>query len=252
MDLITSLPRTKDGFDARSSWWWTGVSKMIHCIPTTTKVTAPELAKLFFDNIFKYHGLPSVIVSDRDPRFTGNFWRALFASVGTRLAMSTSRHPQTDGQTERANRSLEEMLRSYVSRRTDDWSEKLSALEFAYNNHQQASTGALSILPELHTAPSDPGDFGSCGINRRYQQPCSFWRHSIRRFVTARRTCSGREIGKLNMRTNDGDIWSSRLGRRSCFVQTMSDSERAVAAEKLQEIYSGPFIVTEKNISRQL
>jgi hypothetical protein len=84
--------------------------------------------------------MPQVLVSDRDPRFTGRFWQRLFERTGTRLNMSTARHPETDGQTERANRTLEEMLRAYVSPYQDDWDEHLLAVEFAYNSAEHAST----------------------------------------------------------------------------------------------------------------
>jgi len=244
MDLITSLPRTKDGFDAIFVVV-DRLSKMIHCIPTTTKVTAPELAKLFFDNIFKYHGLPSVIVSDRDPRFTGNFWRALFASVGTRLAMSTSRHPQTDGQTERANRSLEEMLRSYVNRRTDDWSEKLSALEFAYNNHQQASTGHSPFFLNYGQHPATPA---TLAVRHQPAVPAALQfletlDQALRDSKENLQRARDRQAKYANQRRRHLEL---EVGQK---VMLRADNVRqraGVAAEKLQEIYSGPFIVKEK------
>src|SRR3954453_1588809 len=96
--------------------------------------------KIFFDHIFHLHGLPTSIVSDRDAKFTSRFWQSLFRTLGTRLAMSTAFHPQTDGQTERANCTLEDMLRAYISYRQDDWDTLLPAAEFACNNAPNAST----------------------------------------------------------------------------------------------------------------
>ncbi len=136
MDLITQLPRTTSGHDAIVVFV-DKYSKMVHYAPTTTTVTAPQLAKLFFQHVVRHHGVPTAIVSDRDPRFTSNFWRALWQQLGTRLAMSTAYHPQTDGQTERANRTLEDMLRAYVNYRSDEWDEHLIAAEIAYNNSKQ-------------------------------------------------------------------------------------------------------------------
>jgi transposase InsO family protein len=78
-------------------------------------VTAPQLASIFVEHVFKLHGLPLSIISDRDPRFTSKFWKALFKRLGTQLRMSTSHHPETDGQTERTNRTVEEMLRAFVN-----------------------------------------------------------------------------------------------------------------------------------------
>jgi hypothetical protein len=140
MDLITQLPRSRNGFDAIFVVV-DKYSKMIHCIPTTTTVTAVQIARIFFREIVRHHGLPSSIISDRDPRFTSSFWTELWKQIGTTLAMSTAYHPQTDGQTERANRTIEDMLRAYVEKRQTDWDEHLTAIEIAYNNSKQASTG---------------------------------------------------------------------------------------------------------------
>ena len=140
MDLITQLPRTASGHDAIVVFV-DKLSKMVHYAPSTTSVTAPQLARLFFDVVVRHHGVPVSIVSDRDARFTSLFWRALWQQLGTRLAMSTAYHPQTDGQTERANRTLEDMLRAYVTYRQTDWDQHLTAAEIAYNNSVQASTG---------------------------------------------------------------------------------------------------------------
>ncbi|KAE8908122.1 hypothetical protein PF003_g7981 [Phytophthora fragariae] len=90
-------------------------SKMVHLAPVAAEVTADESAELFLDLVFRHHGLPESIVSDRDPRFTSAFWTRLFALLGTRLLMSTAAHPETDGQTERVNRVLEDVLRSYAT-----------------------------------------------------------------------------------------------------------------------------------------
>lgn len=155
MDLITQLPRTKNGRDAIFVVV-ERLTKRVVIMATKTTVTAPELAKLFYDNIFKHHGLPSVIIRDRDPRFTSNFWQALFRCTGTTLAMSTSAHPQTDGQTERANRTVEEALRHLVNRRTDDWDEHLTAVEFACNNSCQASTGYTPFYLDSGRHPAVP------------------------------------------------------------------------------------------------
>ena len=77
MDLITNLPKTKDGYDAIVVFV-DRLSIMIHAIPSTTNVDAPQLAKIFFKEIYRLHGVPKVIVSDRDPRFTSIFWKSLF------------------------------------------------------------------------------------------------------------------------------------------------------------------------------
>ena len=140
MDLITGLPVSKAGHDAIAVFVCK-VTKANHFAATHTNVTAPKLSNIFVRDVVRLHGLPESILSDRDPRFTAHFWRALWAQLGTKLVMSTAYHPQTDGQTERANRTLEEMLRSYVNWRQTDWDEHLPVLEMAINNARNATTG---------------------------------------------------------------------------------------------------------------
>ena len=139
MDFIVDLPKTAQGFDAI----FTVVdrfSKLTHFIPMVTDATAEDVASLFIQEVYKHHGLPSSIVSDRDPKFTSKFWGAVMAHLQTSLKMSTAYHPQSDGQSERANRTIEEMLRHFVHPMHDDWDTYLPVLEFAYNSSVNPST----------------------------------------------------------------------------------------------------------------
>lgn len=163
MDFIFQLPKTQSGFDAITVFV-DRFSKMVHLVPSTTDATAPQVAQIFFDQVFKYHGMPKAIISDRDPKFTSEFWKSLFKILGVKLAMSTAFHPQTDGQTERANRTLEQILRSYVSHHQDDWDQHLTPTEFAINNSVSPSTqmtpfflcsGRDPLLPASLVAPKE-------------------------------------------------------------------------------------------------
>ena len=140
MDLIIALPRSRSGKDAIVVFVCK-LTKMVHYVATTTNVTAPELADIFMREVVRLHGVPESILSDRDPRFTAHFWRAFWTHLGTTLTMSTAYHPQSDGQTERANRTLEEMLRSVINFRQNDWDQHLASAEMAINDAKQASTG---------------------------------------------------------------------------------------------------------------
>jgi hypothetical protein len=140
MDLITQLPRSTSGHTALAVFTCK-LSKMVHFVATHVTVTAPAFARLFCNSVARLHGWPRAIVSDRDSKFTSAFWQALCREWGTTLALSTAYHPQTDGQSERNNRTLEEMLRSYVNTQHSDWDKHLAMLEFAYNNSVNASTG---------------------------------------------------------------------------------------------------------------
>ena len=146
MDLITQLPKTEQGHSAIITFV-DRLTKMAHFVPCSNEIDAAGVARAFMTTVFRLHGLPSVLISDRDPKFTSEFWQTLFRSLGTQLNMSTARHPQTDGQSERMNRTIEEMLRAYVTPlKLNDWDEHLPALEFAYNDSVQASTGATPFF----------------------------------------------------------------------------------------------------------
>jgi len=114
---------------------------MAHYIPTTTEVNSKGIARLFLDNIFRLHGLPDSIVSDRGTQFVSSFTRALTDLLGIQQKVSTAFHPQTDGQTERVNTIVEQYLRGYCNYQQDNWSELVSMAEFSYNNTLSATLG---------------------------------------------------------------------------------------------------------------
>jgi hypothetical protein len=114
---------------------------MVHIIPSRINYTARQMAELMFEHIYKLHGLPRFIVSDRDVLFTSTFWKHLHSLVGTKLNMSSAYHPQSDGGTERANRTVTHMLRQCIDANQKDWVSKLPAIEFAMNSARSESSG---------------------------------------------------------------------------------------------------------------
>ena len=155
MDFITQLPKTKAGHDSVFVVV-DKLSKYVRLVPTTTTITAPDAAKLFVDNVYRFFGMPSVIISDRDSKFTSLFWQSLFKTLGTQLAMSTASHQETNGQTERVNSVVESMLRAYVNRRQTDWDDHLTLVEFSINNSKQASTGHSPFFLNFGRHPDTP------------------------------------------------------------------------------------------------
>jgi hypothetical protein len=155
MDFIVQLPLTDEGYDALMVVV-DRLSKMMHCIPMHTTDTAEDVARIYLSEIFRLHGLPRTIVSDRDSKFA-RFWRALHQLFGTKLSISTAYHPQTDGQTERANRTLEQMLRHFVNYHQNDWDKLLPFVEFAYNDQQNASTKRTPFEANYGFHPIKPG-----------------------------------------------------------------------------------------------
>jgi len=139
-DLITKLPPTQKGYDAIAVFVCK-LSKMVIAEPCQSDINAEEFAQLFLKSVYRHHGLPRKLISDRDARFTGKFLRSVATALDIRQAFSTSFHPQTDGQTERTNRTLEEVLRHYTSPYQDDWDEHLYLAEFAINSAHNFTTG---------------------------------------------------------------------------------------------------------------
>nr|ABA97433.1 retrotransposon protein, putative, Ty3-gypsy subclass [Oryza sativa Japonica Group] len=138
MDFITGLPRTSSGHD--SIWVVVDrLTKVAHFIPVHTTYTGKRLAELYLSRIMCLHGVPKKIVSDRGSQFTSKFWQKLQEELGTRLNFSTAYHPQTDGQTERVNQILEDMLRACALDFGGAWDKSLPYAEFSYNNSYQAS-----------------------------------------------------------------------------------------------------------------
>lgn len=116
-------------------------SKFAHFIPLQHPFTAFSVAKLFMDYVYKLHGLPLAIISDRDRIFTSKLWQLLFQLAGTDLRMSTAYHPQSDGQTERINQCLETYLRCFTQACPRRWSQWLSLAEFWYNASYYSALG---------------------------------------------------------------------------------------------------------------
>ena len=119
--------------------------KMSHFVVTTEKTTAEGLAKLFRDNVWKLHGLPESVISDRGPQFAAGLTKELNKMLGIETKLSTAYHPETNGQMERTNQELEQYLRMYVNHRQNNWSEWLATAEFAFNNKVHTATKMSSF-----------------------------------------------------------------------------------------------------------
>ena len=133
-------------------------TKAAKYIPTTKKLKADELADLFMQQVVYHVGAPRSLVSDRDSLFTSDFWREFCSCLRIKQRMSTAFHPQTDGQTERQNQTLEAYLRNFVTHRQDDWVDWLGIAAFAYNNAKHSSLGTSPFYANHGFNPNLPRD----------------------------------------------------------------------------------------------
>lgn len=132
-DFIVKLPLTPGGFDAFATWV-DRLSRRVRFIACKDTDQARDVALSFFTHIFPHHGLPDDIISDRDPKFTSQFWEELVKLCGAKLRMSLTKHPQTDGASEAMNRMLENYIRCFCNYEQNDWDILLPCAEFAYNS----------------------------------------------------------------------------------------------------------------------
>ena len=241
MDLITQLPVTTDGNDAIVVFV-DKFSKMVHYAATTTTCTADQVARIFFDIVVRLHGIPKHIISDRDRRFTSKFWQELWKLCGTQLKMSTAYHPQTDGQTERANRTLEEILRHYVGNKQDDWDQHLTAAEIAVNSSVQASTGFTPYYLNYGDHPTFPTNIQldatkNEGVYELMQQLQINIQQAVRNMENAR----DRQTHYANQHRRD---FIFKEGEE-VLVSTKNLKLPEGVTRKLSHKYNGPFKIVE-------
>ena len=142
MDLIMGLPRRLAWYDAI----WVTVDKLTksaHFLPFQENYPLEKLAHLYIQEIVRLHGVPSTITSNKDPRFTSRFWGLFQRAFDIKLCLSTTYHPQIDGQKEITIQTLEDMLKVCMMEQRGCWNRYLPLVEFAYNNSYHASIGMV-------------------------------------------------------------------------------------------------------------
>jgi len=177
MDFITELPLS-EGCDQL----WIVIdrfTKMTHFLPLKVeKKTVADLVVIFAQKVWKHHGLPSDIISDRDSRFSSKTWQEFLRLSSIRPRMSTAFHPQTDRQTERLNQTIEVYLRAFVSHEQDNWVGLLPMAEFAYNNSITMGNGMSPFYANygFHPVCSDPAALGPLNPASKLY---THWMHAV-------------------------------------------------------------------------
>jgi hypothetical protein len=157
MDMVTDLPVTDQGNDSITVFV-DRLSKMVRLAPCRKNMDAPGLAHLFLTHVFRSHGVPSQFVTDRGAVFVSEFWQAFLELLGVSSAMSSAYHPQTDGNTERVNRVMEDVLRHYVDASQTNWEALLPLVEFAINDSWHESIRAVPFAVVYGRRPPLPLD----------------------------------------------------------------------------------------------
>jgi len=243
MDFITDLPLL-EGCDQL----WVVIdrfTKMAHFIALPTKgKTASNLARIFTREVWKYHGLPADIVSDRDSRFTSAVWKEFLRLSGIRSRMSTAFHPQTDGQTERLNQTIEAYLRSFVNYEQDDWVNLLPMAEFANNNSVTTATGLSPFYANygFHPTAANPSATGPLNPASKV---FAHWMRSVQEEVTKSLEATQEHTGRYaDLHRKDPPLY--RVG--DLVMQNGKNIQTRRPSRKLDHKNHGPFQV-EKIVS---
>ena len=156
-DYITGLPLTPKGNYAIAVFV-DKLTKYVYAVPCNEKANAVDWANMYVEHVVQYEGLSAVIIPDRDPQFISAFNKALPLGLGISWNLSTARHPQTDGQTERANRIIEDVLRRFVSPNMTDWDQHLCLAQFAMNSAWHETVQQTPYFLNHGRSPKTPLD----------------------------------------------------------------------------------------------
>ncbi|KAL0551810.1 hypothetical protein IC582_010899 [Cucumis melo] len=244
MDFITGLPRTLRGFTVI----WVVVdrlTKSAHFVPGKSTYTASKWAQLYMSEIVRLHGVPVSIVSDRDARFTSKFWKGLQTAMGTRLDFSTAFHPQTDGQTERLNQVLEDMLRACALEFPGSWDSHLHLMEFAYNNSYQATIGMAPFEALYGKSCRSPVCWGEVGEQRLMgPELVQSTNEAIQKIRSRMHTAQSRQTSYADVRRKDLEF---EVGDKVFLkVAPMKGVLRFERRGKLSPRFVGPFEILER------
>ncbi|KAJ9518063.1 hypothetical protein QJQ45_009997 [Haematococcus lacustris] len=238
MDFITKLPAGSHGYDAICVFV-DRLSKMVHFVPCREDLKARRFAQLFIDHVYKLHGMPAELISDRGSLFTSVFWREIMRRCGSKPALSSSYHPQSDGQTERYNRVLEEMLRHYISPTQSDWPDYLALAEFAVNNSWHESIQSTPFLVNTGQSPVTVGlrDLpygGRCPSAHAFTR---WWQDAVANARKCMAAAQSRQAAYANKARRDVEY---KVGQK-VLLSTKNLKLQPGKARKLIPRYVGPF-----------
>ncbi|GJV87956.1 reverse transcriptase [Tanacetum coccineum] len=244
MDFIEKLPTSHGKLVTLVVVDW--LSKYAHFIPLAHPFIASQVAQVFLDQVYKLHGLPESIVSDRDKVFLSNFWKALFAELKVKLKLSTAYHPQTDGQTEVVNRSPGYYIRCMCGEKPKEWIKWLPLAEFWYKTNYYTSTKTTPYeavycqTPYIHV-PYIPGDSRVEEVDRTLQareEAIKMLKFHLKRSYNRMRNQANKNRTDTQLEVNDWVYLKLQPHKQVSIRQGQQ--------HKLSSKYYGPFKVAER------
>uniref|UniRef100_A0A9J7Y6K0 Gypsy retrotransposon integrase-like protein 1 n=1 Tax=Cyprinus carpio carpio TaxID=630221 RepID=A0A9J7Y6K0_CYPCA len=216
-------------------------SKAVHFVPLPKLPSAKETARVVIDHVFRIHGLPEDVVSDRGPQFVSHFWREFCRQIGASASLSSGFHPQTNGQTERANQDLGRMLRCLASHNPSSWSDQLTWAEYAHNSLPVSSTGMSPFMCSLGYQPplfSSQGSEAAVPSVQAFVQRCRrTWRRAREALIRARgrvKTAADRHRRLTPHYVCGQRVWLST-----------KDLPLRVPSRKLAPKFVGPYLISK-------
>ncbi|CAA9317827.1 hypothetical protein AVDCRST_MAG94-1309 [uncultured Leptolyngbya sp.] len=218
-------------------------TKYMIVVPFKESYTATQLGHLLLDRLVRDHGVPLSIISDRDKLFTSNYWRTITASMGTRLKLSTAYHPQTDGQTERMNQTLEQYLRHYINDAQNNWVQLLPVAQLAINQHRSDSTKESPFFANFgqHARvdmPKRPSPEAETAL--QHDEVLRRTHSSIQKYLQQAQQNMNRQIDKkrkMAPQLKKGD---------KVYLNAKNLRTKSPRTKKLENVKVGPFLIKEQ------
>jgi len=241
LDLVTDLPPTSRGHDAVVVFV-DRLSKMVHIAPCTKTASAERCAELFEREVFRLHGVPQTVISDRDVRFNSEFWKSVFQRLGVKLNMSTTLHPQTDGQTENANRVFEDTIRHFVGPYQNDWDNYLAVVEFAMNRAWNQTIETTPFMLNYGQQPDTPQVLRLRSSNPRVAPFVGKWDEQLVRAKRCIQSAQDRQKRYADQKRSETPVFQPG---DEVLVKTRHFALAEGLRPKLAPRYMGPYTVRE-------
>ena len=242
-DFITDLPKTSGGNDAIHVAM-DQTSRRVRLDAVNMTITSRETAKLVLGTVVRDHGVPAVIISDRDVRYTAAIWQEVWRKLGTHLAMSASYQPLANAPNERSHQVIEDMLRAFVDSLTD-WDLLIPMVEFAINNHVNVDTGFTPFEIDCGQHPLDPMTVYLSEVNNTLLDE---WAENVSKARRYYIVAQERRLAKLNSRRIDAPF--SDGDRVMLNTEHIKWHEAVMAGKKLKPRFIGPYVIEAMSQNR--